>query len=53
MTSKRVYFLGAGSSKGHSKGIFPSLAGFFTTAKQLGLGVNPEFERVLRFATKD
>jgi hypothetical protein len=49
MTSKRVYILGAGSSKGHSKGIFPSLAEFFTTAKQLKLVVDPE---VLNFAKK-
>jgi len=52
MSTKRVYILGAGSSIGHSKGIFPSLAEFFTTAEKQGLVKNSEFDKVLKFAKK-
>jgi hypothetical protein len=37
MKKKRVYILGAGSSIGHSNGIYPSITGFFNKAKEFDL----------------
>ncbi|MCK4815279.1 hypothetical protein KA005_05880 [bacterium] len=50
MDSKRIYILGAGSSIGHSKGIFPSITGFFKAAKRLEIGSRKEFRQVLDYA---
>ena len=49
MVSKRIYILGAGSSIGHSEGIFPSITGFFRAAKRLMLGSSDEFRKVLDY----
>ena len=39
----RVYILGAGSSIGHSGGVFPSITGFFACAKEFDLYSDKEF----------
>lgn len=52
MDSKRIYILGAGSSIGHSKGVFPSITGFFKAAKQLNMSLQDEFGRVSNYAKK-
>ena len=49
MVSKRIYILGAGSSIGHSEGIFPSIKEFFRAAKRLMLGSSDEFRKVLDY----
>lgn len=50
MGYKRVYVLGAGSSIGHSKGIFPSITKFFSSAKKFGLFSNDEFAELASYA---
>jgi len=50
MASKRIFILGAGSSIGHSKGIFPSITGFFSAATKLGLSSKNEFLIVAEYA---
>lgn len=52
MDSKRIYILGAGSSKGHSKGIFPSINQFFTKAKELGADLKSDFKLVVDYIKK-
>jgi hypothetical protein len=52
MDFKRIYILGAGSSIGHSKGLFPSITGFFEAAKKLGLGSQKEFNLIEEYAEK-
>ena len=52
MDFKRIYILGAGSSIGHSKRLFPSITGFFEAAKKLGLGSQKEFNLVEEYAEK-
>ena len=46
MDYKRVYVLGAGSSIGHSGRLFPSIKGFFSTAKKLGLFPRHKFPQL-------
>jgi NAD-dependent SIR2 family protein deacetylase len=50
MASKRIFILGAGSSIGHSKGLFPSITGFFSAATKLGLSSQNEFMIVAEYA---
>jgi hypothetical protein len=52
MGSKRIYILGAGSSIGHSKGLFPSITGFFSSAKKLGLSFQSQFNLISNYAEK-
>jgi hypothetical protein len=46
MNHKRIYILGAGSSIGHSRGIFPSITKFFDMAKQLRLNSRGRFNKL-------
>jgi hypothetical protein len=50
MDPKRIYILGAGSSIGHSKRLFPSITGFFDKARELGLGLREEFDQIEKYA---
>lgn len=47
--SKRIFILGAGSSIGHSKGLFPSITGFFASAKKLGIDLNAEYGEIVEY----
>lgn len=46
---KRLYVLGAGSSIGHTKGIFPSVTGFFPLARNLKLFSTSEFSELVSY----
>ena len=46
---KRVYVLGAGSSIGHTKGMFPSVTGFFPLARNLKLFSTSEFSELVSY----
>jgi len=46
INSKRIYILGAGSSIGHSQGLFPSITHFFTSALKLGYKKDKEFVKI-------
>ena len=53
MSDKRVFILGAGSSKGHSKGVFPGITEFFAKAKtRLQFDLREEFKPIERYARK-
>ena len=48
-----MFILGAGSSKGHSKDIFPGVTEFFTRAKtRLQFDSKEEFKPIERYAKK-
>ena len=49
---KRIFLLGAGSSIGHSAGIFPSITGFFSKANELNLQSGDDFILLAEYALK-
>lgn len=51
--SKRIYILGAGGSIGHSNGLFPSIAEFFSSAKILGIDLKRDFERLFDYTKSE
>ncbi len=51
MDYKRIFILGAGSSIGHSEGLFPSINDFLRKA-ELKFGSDSEFKNVLDYAQK-
>ncbi len=57
MNSKRVYILGAGSSIGHSKGLFPSINSFFAAAKKVkedsGIELSTIRDYIIKWLGKD
>lgn len=52
MNSKRIFFLGAGSSIGHSKGLFPSIMDFFASAKKIGLHKKTGYNQIADYAKR-
>jgi hypothetical protein len=48
---KRIFILGAGSSIGHSNGLFPTIDKFFAVAKKLGLNRN-DFKALEEYSSK-
>jgi len=52
MPENRVYILGAGSSIGHSNGLFPSIFDFFKATKKLRIDLSTDFVNLLEYATK-
>lgn len=52
MKPKRVFILGAGSSIGHSLGIFPSITGFFSSAQSLDLYSKMDFGLIAEYVEK-
>jgi hypothetical protein len=52
MKQKRVFVLGAGSSIGHSNGIFPSVKDFFRVAKQHKIINTEEFENLITYISE-
>lgn len=52
MDVKRVFVLGAGSSIGHSNGLFPSILNFFGSAKKLKLHRTEGFSQIANYALK-
>lgn len=50
METKKIFILGAGSSIGHSKKLFPSIQDFFHKAKELGLDLKNEYGQVVGYA---
>jgi len=49
MNNKKVYILGAGSSIGHSQGLFPSANDFFRKAKDLNIDIKNEYPQVVDY----
>lgn len=47
---KKIFLLGSGSSIGHSKGVFPSILGFFSSAHALGLYGNEATKKIHNYA---
>ncbi|PIP08600.1 MAG: hypothetical protein COX51_03695 [Syntrophobacteraceae bacterium CG23_combo_of_CG06-09_8_20_14_all_50_8] len=49
VTSKRVFILGAGASIGHSKNDFPSITGFFRSARRLNYDNEEDYAEIGEF----
>ncbi|OGX30631.1 MAG: hypothetical protein A3G37_00880 [Omnitrophica WOR_2 bacterium RIFCSPLOWO2_12_FULL_46_30] len=49
MNNKKVYILGAGSSIGHSQGLFPGANDFFRKAKDLNIDIKKEYPQVVDY----
>lgn len=52
MNSKRIFVLGAGSSIGHSNGLFPSILNFFASAKKLQLHKTDGYSQIADYAQR-
>lgn len=49
MSNKRIYILGAGSSIGHSRGLFPSIRDFFVKARGIGVKVDEDYKKIVTY----